>query len=653
MEKKMKKISLLTIWITLFILPGMILASTEEKRIALVIGNSDYMSSPLLNPMNDAISMEAALNDCNFNVTRRLNLNRKSMFEVIREFGNRLKRADVGLFYFAGHALQVKGENYLIPIGANVKNEDEVRFECLEASMVTSKMETAANKLNIIILDACRDNPFRSFRSSSSGLAEMKAPVGTVIQYATAPGSRAIDFDESSKKNGLYTSKLLKYIQTPGLEINMMFRKVRQEVHQASQKQQTPWESNSLMGGEFYFKPLLASGSHTIVKPQTSMKTGAVHIETTPSQADIYINNQYRGQSPLDLKGIKPGKIRIQVKKSGYLSSQKTETITSGEINYITFYLDEEVTTGTLNVKPENAAIRILNIREKFYQGMTLSPGQYHLEISKSGYEIYKNWITINAGDKLNLNIDLKPLSRTKHSFTNKWGMTFVRIPSGSFMMGSPKNEKDRSSDEVQHKVTLTQDYFMQTTEVTQGQWKSLMGSNPSQFKDCGDNCPVEFVSWNDVQTFIKKLNRMDSGHTYRLPTEAEWEYAARAGTTTRFFWGDQADCSRANYGNSIISEECKSINPGKTKIVKSYSPNSWGLYDMHGNVWEWCHDWFGTYPTGSVTNPTGPVKGLLRVFRGGGWVNFAGYCRSAFRLSDGPDFASSNLGFRLCAPGR
>jgi formylglycine-generating enzyme required for sulfatase activity len=411
---------------------------------------------------------------------------------------------------------------------------------------------------------------------------------------------------------------LLKYIQTPGLEINMMFRKVRQEVHQASKKQQTPWESNSLMGGAFYFKPLLASGSHTIVKPQITMKTGAVHIETTPSQADIYINNQYRGQSPQDIKGIKPGKIRIQVKKSGYLSSQKTETITSGEIKYITFYLDEEVTTGTLNVQPENATIRILNIREKFYQGMTLSPGQYHLEISQTGYETYKNWITINAGDKLNLNIDLKPLSRTKHSFTNKWGMTFVRIPSGSFMMGSPKNEKFRDDDELQHKVTLTQDYFMQTTEVTRGQWKAIMGSKPSHFKDCGDNCPVESVSWNDVQAFIKKLNRLESGHTYRLPTEAEWEYAARAGTTTRFFWGDQADCSRANYGNSSWSRECKSINPGKTKIVKSYSPNSWGLYDMHGNVREWCHDWYGKYPTVSVTNPTGPAAGSSRVIRGG-----------------------------------
>jgi len=281
----------------------------------------------------------------------------------------------------------------------------------------------------------------------------------------------------------------------------------------------------------------------------------------------------------LSLKGIKPGDIRIQVKKSGCLSSQKTETITSGEIKYITFYLEEEVTTGTLNVKSENAAIRILNIKEKFYQGMTLSPGQYHLEISQTGCETYKKWITVNAGDKLNLNIDLKPLSRAKQSFTNKWGMSFVRIPSGSFMMGSSKNEPGRDDDEVQHMVTLTQDYFMQTTEVTQGQWKAVMGSNPLSLKNCGDNCPVENVSWNDVQTFLKKLNRMDNQRTYRLPTEAEWEYAARAGTTTAFAFGSCLSSNDENYyGDNPLKGCSKGHYRGKTIAVGSLRKNAWGV---------------------------------------------------------------------------
>ena len=189
-------------------------------------------------------------------------------------------------------------------------------------------------------------------------------------------------------------------------------------------------------------------------------------------------------------------------------------------------------------------------------------------------------------------------------------------IEAGTFIMGSPSDESGRDSDETQHQVTLTKGYFMQTTEVTQSQWKEIMGSNPFYFSSCGDNCPVERVSWNDIQKFIQKLNQKESGRHYRLPTEAEWEYAARAGTSTRFFWGNQADCSRANYG--YWSEECKSINPGKTKTVKSYSSNNWGLYDMHGNVWEWCSDWYGNYSSSALVDPIGPTTGSGRVVRGG-----------------------------------
>jgi len=237
--------------------------------------------------------------------------------------------------------------------------------------------------------------------------------------------------------------------------------------------------------------------------------------------------------------------------------------------------------------------------------------------------------------------------------FTNSIGMSFVYIEPGTFMMGSPSDEPDRYSNETQHQVTLTKGYFMQTTEVTQSQWKEIMESNPSDFSSCGDNCPVENVSWNDIQEFIQKLNQKEIGRNYRLPTEAEWEYAARAGTSTSFFWGNQADCSRANYGNGLLSGECKSINPGKTKTVKSYLPNNWGLYDMHGNVWECCSDWYGDYSSNALIDPVGPTAGSARVVRGGSWFSNAGRCRSAYRLSDDLVIACSALGFRLCAPGR
>ena len=217
----------------------------------------------------------------------------------------------------------------------------------------------------------------------------------------------------------------------------------------------------------------------------------------------------------------------------------------------------------------------------------------------------------------------------------------FALIPAGTFTMGSPSSEPGRDIDETQHPVTISRPFYMQTTEVTQGQWKRVMGNNPSSFGGCGDDCPVEKVSWNDVQEFILKLNSMEGTDKYRLPTEAQWEYAARAGTTTRFYTGDNDDdLSRAGWheGNS----------GSKTQPVGKRMPNAWGLYDMHGNVWEWVQDWKKDYPSGSVTDPEGPSSGSGRVGRGGSWPSRVRDCRSAVRYRDDPGDRLGDVGFRL-----
>ena len=230
----------------------------------------------------------------------------------------------------------------------------------------------------------------------------------------------------------------------------------------------------------------------------------------------------------------------------------------------------------------------------------------------------------------------------------------FVLIPAGSYLMGSPTSEGGRDMDENLHQVTISRPFYIQTTEMMQWQWEKVMGENSSQFEECGGRCPMENVSWCDVQQFIEKLNALEETNLYRLPTEAEWEYAARAGTATRFHWGNYNDCKRINYGNSIISRECKGFNPGAPVKVGSFEPNDWGLYDMHGNVWEWVQDaadWQGrvvtkTYRDG-VTDPVSK-EGELRIHRGGSWMNRASDCRAANRSTSSPDTRTSMIGFRL-----
>ena len=226
-------------------------------------------------------------------------------------------------------------------------------------------------------------------------------------------------------------------------------------------------------------------------------------------------------------------------------------------------------------------------------------------------------------------------------TITNSIGMQFALIPEGNFVMGSPPDEPVRQHDERQHEINITKPFYMQTTEVSQRQWEMVMGDNPSRFKECGDDCPVEKVSWDDTQKFISKLNQMEGTNKYRLPTEAEWEYACRAGTATVFSFGNEVDKlgEYAWYWDNSV---------GKTKPVGKRQPNAWGLYDMHGNVWEWCQDWYGDYPSNSVADPKGPDNGRNRVLRGGSWGGNAWSLRSAFRSRHDHDLRYYDIGFRV-----
>jgi formylglycine-generating enzyme required for sulfatase activity len=235
------------------------------------------------------------------------------------------------------------------------------------------------------------------------------------------------------------------------------------------------------------------------------------------------------------------------------------------------------------------------------------------------------------AGDAVNAQQKSPP-----KNFTNSIGMKFVWIPPGKFTMGSPKEEKERFDNETQHKVTLTKGFYMGVYTVTQEQYETVMGNDPSNFK--GDkNLPVEQVSWEDCQEFVKKLRDRDK-KAYRLPTEAEWEYSCRAGTKTPFWFGETISTDQANYnGNNTYGNGKKGKYREKTTPVGSFPANAWGLFDTHGNLFEWCQDWLGDYPQNEVIDPQGPDAEQYRVLRGGSWYDFPQHCRSTFRVRYGP----------------
>ena len=228
----------------------------SEKRLALVIGNADYIyGGTLPNPVNDARSMSEALQKVGFDVLKFENLNQKDMKKAIDDFGTQLYNYDIGLFYYAGHGIQSGGFNYLIPVESQLVAYADVEYDCVRADRILRKMEYAKTDVNVLILDACRDNPFErkwSRAAAGKGLAFMDAPSGSLIAYATSPGRTAAD-GYGAGKNGLYTEALLKYIQQSGLQIEEVFKNVRREVETKSAGNQTPWESTSLKG-YFYFK---------------------------------------------------------------------------------------------------------------------------------------------------------------------------------------------------------------------------------------------------------------------------------------------------------------------------------------------------------------------------------------------------------------
>jgi formylglycine-generating enzyme required for sulfatase activity len=385
-------------------------------------------------------------------------------------------------------------------------------------------------------------------------------------------------------------------------------------------------------------------------------KTQTINLSMKPTFAELtvnakadeelYINNVLKGKGKYTGR-LAPGVYLVELRKPSHKPASKQITLQPGDVETLILLPTPIFSTLKVESTPMDAAI-FLN--GKAY-GSTpniireLLIGEYDMELRLAGYKTAKKKISLKEGSMLEVNETLSVAVEKKieSPIIQKIEDDMVLVEGGTFTMGyTVEQGSDYYDDEKPaHRVTLS-GFYISKYEVTQAQWREVMGSNPSYFKNC-DNCPVEQVSWNEVQEFIRKLNQM-TGKNYRLPTEAEWEYAARGGNKSRGY--------KYSGSNNIDQVAWHNGNSGrKTHPIGQKQPNELGLFDMSGNVWEWCSDWSGAYGSASQTNPKGPTSGSSRVNRGGSWFNFSQLCRVSLRSSRAPGNRDSFLGFRVVSP--
>jgi len=585
-------------------------AIATENRLALVIGNGAYQyAGSLANPTNDANDMATQLRSIGFTVDLVTNGSYRDMGEAVDLFGSKLRQSKgIGLFYYAGHGMQVNGHNYLIPVDASISGESEIKYKSIDAGLVLAKMEQAGSRLNMVFLDACRNNPFsRSFRSSVAGLAAMDAPKGSLIVYATSAGSVAAD---GTGRNGVFTKHLLQQMKKPGLEVGMMMRSVTTGVLQDTQDKQNPWQNLNLTSEPFYFIPgLPVTPSVTPTPTPSAPSTGGLSFD------DLSQEQATRQQWATWQGNMKQDFAKAAAFADASLQVKAWEKFLAGYAQNNPLSEEDEQLRQSAQSRHDAAQQQVIKLAQVKTTILPYTPPVV------SGAHV--------AGEERTFD-----------------GITFVWIPPGEFEMGSPASEKERLSNEQQHHVRIAEGFWLGKYEVTQSQWQSVMGSNPSHFK--GSNNPVEQVSWNDIQDYLKKL-----GNGYRLPTEAEWEYAARAGTQTPFHTGKCISSDQANYNGNYPYEGCpKGEYREKTMAVGSFSPNGWGLYDMHGNVYEWTSSLYKDPYDGSELRGSPVSDKGSRSLRGGSWNGVARYLRAANRYYYAPSGRSYVIGFRVVRVG-
>ncbi len=627
------------------------MAKPQEARVALVIGNSDYRSAPLDNPANDASDLAAALEKQGFNVLVRENVGERGLKEAVDVFAKHLKKGGIGLFFFAGHGIQLKDQNFLLPVDVGFESEADVSFKSVSAEYVLSRMAEAGNRINIVILDACRNNPLQLSRKTiSKGLGVMnvgRAEKGTFIAYATSPGSTAAD---GTGRNGLYTKHLLRSLETPDSDIDKVFGRVRTGVVQDTNGEQVPWTSSSVIGS-FYFdvKEDIAALMRPVVPTVATHEAvaEAASAPFDPAQERDFWERIKDSRNPADY-------VAYLEKYSG-----------AKRAAYARWMVQKLGGTVPVTARPA-ATGRAEPLPQLSMAGSTpvlpAASGSPAVALSANG-------AIPTAGTLIQDCADCPEL---------------VAIPAGEFTMGSGPKEKMRELDEEPaHRVKVAASIAVGKFEITRGQYAVFVKETGRESKpgchstrggffhknpkatwqnpgfEQKNEEPVVCVSWHDAQAYVAWLSKK-SLKQYRLLNEAEWEYAARAGSTGRRHWADAEESATCRYA-SVADASYKSVSPGAplfpcsdgfayTTPVGRFPANPFGLHDMLGNVWEWVEDCWNEGYSGAPDIAVPRVTGACneRVFRGGAWNSTPTTLRSAYRDRDSREERHDNLGFRV-----
>jgi formylglycine-generating enzyme required for sulfatase activity len=636
-------------------------AAAQGQRIALVITNQNYTQAGarLTNTHRDGDLIKAALEQVGFRVTVvRDTPNEGALLAAIAEHVARLSAAGpdaVGFLYYSGHgaADRPNGENYLIPTSAPLTHVNQLPLLGVKLEKITEAL-AKAGRMSFVVFDACRNVPLqRDDKSPFKGFAPVREQSGLLVAFATEPGNVAVD-------QSLYARALSEEMVRPGQEAGAVFRRVRLKVREDTKRQQSP-EYLDKRDHDFQFaapQPAEPQGSGAAEVVRLCREISGI---TSPATLAA-LERQHKGTPVADCISARMGELRAEEAANKQAAAKADEQARADAAKR---KADEDAKA---RADAERQRVALLAKQEEDRRRAEAAAAEKRRADEEAAARAKAETDARVRAEAARREPALSVVPGSGQSFRDRLAdgsecafcPEMVVVPAGSFMMGSPESEAERRSAEgPQRRVTIAKPFAVGKFEVTFAEWDACVAGrgcqsnrSPSDEGWGKDRRPVINVSWNDAKNYVAWLSRT-TGKTYRLLSEAEWEYAARAGTTTPFSFGATISTDQANYdGNYTYGSGRKGVNREKTVEAGSLNtPNAWGLHDMHGNVWEWVEDCWHNNHSGAPTDGsawTTACAEVSRVLRGGSWGGNPQYLRSAFRVRNQPDLRIYFIGFRL-----